>query len=113
MTSVEAIQIVCTRVLPRSAAAETSPSGGVRWLITRVKYSAARTPLNTGHAITARSLMTKLSSDAAFDAWPGGIGASPSPMSPATARMSQVPMSTRIAVARFLMVQPTCSSPAM
>jgi acetyl-CoA carboxylase alpha subunit len=57
--------------------------------------------------------MVKLSLDARSEAWPGGIGASARPMSPAIAATIQTMMTSRIAVALFLIGQPTCSSPAM
>src|SRR5450755_3310125 len=80
-TSVTAIQVVWMRLLPRNSAAETSAVGGAIRFTTNVQNSAASTAEKTGHAMTARSFIVKLSSDARFDASPGGIGDSQSPMS--------------------------------
>ncbi len=107
------IHVAWSRLLPRSSTAVGSYWDGASLLITRVKKSPARTPEKIGHAAIERTLMTVLSSDARLDARPGGIGARPRPISPPTARMTHVPMSTRMAVALFFIGQPTCNSPAM
>src|ERR1700722_16395760 len=107
MTSVVAIQMVWTRVLPRSASALTSAVGGAILLMTSVKNSAARTPEKTGQAISASSRITRLSLDARSEACPGGIGPNASATSPTTAATSQTITTTRIAVALFLIGQPT------
>ncbi len=82
-------------------------------MTTIVKKSAASTAEKIGQPISASSRIVKLSFEARSDACPGGIGANARATSPTMAATSQTMITMRVAVALFLIAQPTCSSPAM
>ena len=89
MTMLAVIHAICGLESPRSFPGSMSPSCGATRLPNSVKAIVATTAENTGHAITARILITVDWLDARSDAWNGGVGPSASPMSPATARTNQ------------------------